>query len=198
MSAYLIVHGLENVRPQGHWHRILTARLRAAGHIVVYPQLPRPENPVLTDWLSIVDAELQMLHEAGFEEVTVVCHSLGCVTWLHYIKGFEPPLHIKQILMVAPADPKLLTAAPTFQNIEFNSQLADRLQRITSNVTLVASESDPWLPEGVEKTYGNPLGITPVIFEGAGHISMTDGFGEWTGVFNWLQDPTRNLTEKNS
>ena len=198
MSAFLIIHGLENVRPIGHWHRILTSRLRAAGHTVVYPQLPQPDAPDRTDWLSIVDSELQMLSEAGFEEVRVVCHSLGCVTWLHYISAFEPPLRIKQLLMVAPADPQLLTAAATFQSIELNPQLADRLHQTCTDITLVASEADPWLPEGVEKTYGDPLNIQPRIFEGAGHISMSDGFGEWVGVFNWLQDPSNILTEKNS
>jgi predicted alpha/beta hydrolase family esterase len=198
MSAFLIIHGLENVRPEGHWHRILTSQLRRAGHTVVYPQLPQPDAPILSEWLSIVDAELHMLKEAGFDEVRVVCHSLGCVTWLHYIEKFAAPLKISQLLLVAPADPKLLTAAPTFQTIQVNAQMADRLHQICPDITLIASESDPWLPDGIEQTYGNPLLIHPTIWEGAGHISMADGFGEWIGVFNWFQDRSNVLTEKHS
>lgn len=198
MTAILIIHGLENIRPAGHWHRILTSQLRAAGHTVVYPQFPQPEAPVLEQWLAIVDTELQMLKEAGFTRVTVICHSLGCVTWMHYIETNTAPLEISKVLLVAPADPLLLTAAPTFQSIEFTPHLAERLHASCSDITLVASEADPWLPRGVDATYATPLNLVAKIFPGAGHISMSDGFGKWDGVFNWLNDPAAQLIKKSN
>jgi len=196
MSAYLIVHGLENVRPQGHWHRILTAELRALGHTVVYPQLPQPNSPVLDEWLEVLKVELELLSESGFSEVHVVAHSLGCVTWLHLIDQLELEIKIGKLLFVAPADPALLIAAPTFQSLVLNSELSMKLHNSCSDITLIASELDPWLPRGVEETFSIPLSLETIIFDGAGHISTSDGFGSWPGVLNWLLDPTSDIKQR--
>ena len=39
-AAYLILHGWQNHRPEGHWQRWLAGELEARGHVVRYPQLP--------------------------------------------------------------------------------------------------------------------------------------------------------------
>lgn len=196
MTAYLIVHGLENVRPQGHWHRILTAQLRAQGHTVIYPQLPQPVAPVLDEWLEVLKVELEILKESGFDEVTVVAHSLGCVAWLHFTDRIETDIKISKILFVAPADPDLLTAGPTFQTLSFDQRLADKLHNSCGDITVIASEADPWLPKGVAETFSKPLNMRTIIFEGAGHISMSDDFGPWPGVLNWLLDPTADIKKR--
>jgi predicted alpha/beta hydrolase family esterase len=61
------------------------------------------------------------------------------------------------------------------------------------SITLVGSDLDPWLPNGVQTTYGDPLGTRAVILEGVKHFSLTDGFSDWQGVVDWVNDPAADL-----
>ena len=45
--AFLILHGWQNHRPPAHWQFWLAERLRQRGELVLYPQLPAPDEPVL-------------------------------------------------------------------------------------------------------------------------------------------------------
>lgn len=58
---FLILHGAENRRPREHWQHHLAEELRARGEIVLYPQLPDPDNPRLETWLELLRAEPQAL-----------------------------------------------------------------------------------------------------------------------------------------
>ncbi|MFM9445466.1 RBBP9/YdeN family alpha/beta hydrolase [Streptomyces acidiscabies] len=57
-SSFLILHGWQNHRPEGHWQHWLAARLTDLGHEVVYPQLPDPDNPELDVWLAEFERHL--------------------------------------------------------------------------------------------------------------------------------------------
>jgi predicted alpha/beta hydrolase family esterase len=66
----------------------------------------------------------------------------------------------------------------------------------TASLTVLASEKDKWTPRGIHATFGEPLGLTPLILEGAGHLSLDDGFGYWQGVIDWVNDPKADLTRR--
>ncbi|MEY4323465.1 MAG: hypothetical protein RL410_1246 [Actinomycetota bacterium] len=192
MAHFLVIHGLQNHRPEGHWHRRLVTALRQQGHVVAYPQLPSPDAPVLEDWLEVVDTELKLLSDSGANDVVVIAHSLGCVTWLRYITSHLLPVTISRVLFVAPADPELLAAdAPTFvEDFEVSSA---REAFAHLNPTILASDNDEWLPRGVAETFGNPLKVAPIVWSGAQHFSLSDGWGEWRGVIEWATDPRADL-----
>lgn len=192
MRGYLLIHGLENHRPDGHWMRYLAARLRKQGQYVAYPQLPNPDAPVASQWLEVLDTEIDLMKEAGNDSMVVIAHSLGCVAWLKYITTHVPSLNIERVLLVAPADPKLLIAAPTFQDALLRD-LKSLVKSHAEEVLVLAGNEDPWLPLGVIDTFGKPLDISPIIWEGAGHISVDDGFGVWDGVVYWALDPSNDL-----
>ena len=79
---FLILHGLGGSGP-GHWQTWLAARLRADNERVAYPDLPDADLPSLAAWRAALDGELAAL-PAG--ETIVVCHSLGCLLWLHHVQ----------------------------------------------------------------------------------------------------------------
>lgn len=191
MAHFLVIHGLENHRPEGHWHRILTSELRLLGHVVAYPQLPNPDSPDLNEWLEVIETELQLLREAGAIEVMVIAHSLGCVTWLQYIQKHAVPLEVSRVLLVAPADPQLLHQAPTFvQDLDLAAS-GEALRK--QNPTIIASDNDYWLPRGIEETFSSALQVTPLVWKDAAHFSLSDGWGKWDGVRNWVLDPAAEL-----
>lgn len=192
MQGFLLIHGLENHRPQGHWMRNLAVRLRKQGQYVAYPQLPNPDQPVAAHWLEVLGTEIELMKDAGIDSLVVIAHSMGCVTWLMYVNQFEIPIKTERVLLVAPADPKMLIVAPTFQ-IAIDEKLQQKLHKACSKNFILAGDVDPWIPDGVIKTFGEPLGIKPTIWKDAGHISMDEGFGDWDGVVYWALDPSNDL-----
>ncbi len=185
-QRFLVLHGLTNRRPEGHWERRLTAALRRAGHIVVYPQLPDTDSPDLTTWLDLLDAELAILAEAGDAPLTVVAHSLGAVTWLHAVaRGLA--VHPDRVLLVAPAGPEdLAEAAPAFAlRPADGSPTADQVAASAGSTLLVWSGDDQWCAEGVDVVFGEPLGIPVVVVPGGGHLALGDGYGDWPDVVAW-------------
>lgn len=196
MSTFLVLHGYENRRWPGHWQRHLVTELRQAGHAVVYPQLPNESAPSQWEWHDVVKTEFELLAEQGTRECVVIAHSLSGLSMLGLLAAYEPPVRISRLLLVAPADPTLIAEISDFRLDPHAPEVRIGLERSVDEVTLIASEADEWLPQGVGTTYGQPLGIEPVIFEGAGHIAMGDGFGRWAGVIDWATNPRALLTRR--
>ena len=187
----IILHGWRNRRWEGHWQRLAAEALRKQGHQVFYPQLPSTDEPRFADWAEVALGELALAREANQgEEIVVIGHSLGSVTWLKLASTGLLPAPVSRALLVAPADPSLLIDIADF----VVDPASVSISSLASSVTLVGSDGDEWIPNGVEATFGSPLGVPSVILPGAGHLSLNDGFGQWAGVINWVADPASDLT----
>ena len=194
MKRVLIIHGWGNERPVGHWHRNLATSLRREGHVVAYPQLPDTELPSLDKWLAVLETELDMLNEVGEGELLVLGHSLGCLTWLHITQSGILKEQVSRVLLVAPADPDLCGEVPSFQ-LNLNSpDVKSAAHKAATSTLLVGSDSDPWLPRGLEETFAKPLDLPFEIIQGAGHFAVEEGWTPWAGVINWVHDPKADLT----
>ena len=95
----LILHGWGGNKPE-HWQEHLYTRLTQENVPVHYPEMPNPTAPDCYAWLNCVRTELMKIGR-HYPEVplTVVAHSLGCITWMHVIGGLaaapEPLLEIR-------------------------------------------------------------------------------------------------------
>ncbi|MEN9753201.1 MAG: hypothetical protein RL670_892 [Actinomycetota bacterium] len=193
MARVLINHGWTNTRAHGHWQRWLNSELRRAGHQVQYPQYPETEHPKFDAWQELLVAELELLHEAGTDETIVISHSLAGVNFIAAAaRGLiEKPLD--RLLLVSPADPQTLDELPEFFQVDVAASAA-AVHKVAKSVTVVASDKDPWLPRGVDVTFGQPLGVKPHIVAGGGHLTLIDGFGPWPGMLAWVKDPAADIT----
>ncbi|MEY4398611.1 MAG: hypothetical protein RLZ53_1187 [Actinomycetota bacterium] len=188
----IILHGWRNRRWEGHWQRLAAAALRKQGHQVFYPQLPSTDEPNFGDWAEVALGELALAQEANQgEEVVVIGHSLGSVTWLKLVSAGLIQNRVSRVLLVAPADPELVGDLAGF-NLVLDG-LGGELAKVASSTALVGSDGDEWLPKGLNETFGT-LGLPSVIVPGAKHFSLADGWGEWAGVVNWVNDPTSDLS----
>jgi predicted alpha/beta hydrolase family esterase len=172
MPPFLLLHGYLG-SPPGHWQHWLADRLAAAGEIVAFPTLPDPEAPDLPAWLDALSAELDALEAPP----VVVCHSLGCLLWLHRVAaGGE---QAERVLLVAPPSE---AGAPDLLASFFPAplpQLADG--------RLVCADDDPYCPEGALALYGEPLALRTDIVAGGGHLNPDAGFGPWPAVEAWCR-----------
>ena len=176
--------------------RLTAARLRNAGHQVWYPQFPNPEIPNPQDWQDLLRQESNMMDAVEGGEKIVIAHSLGTINWLYGALSdlFNKPFD--RALLVAIPDPSMTLQAPGIEGEPMNFSnpaLAPQLRKWGKNVLAVASDKDRWQPNGIG-FYEN-LGIETVTMPGAGHFSLDDGWGEWSGLSKWAEseDPAHLL-----
>lgn len=198
MSKVLIVHGWTNRRPVGHWQRSLAAALRDQGHLVSYPQLPNPDQPILDEWLEVLTAELDQFDEVASrasEPLIVLAHSLGCVAWMQLADRGLLKQPADRVLLVAPPEPAPISPVPTFV-MDLSDGRAERVVKGSAReVTLVGSDADVWQPSGIQAGVGDMIGLQAVVVHGAKHFSTLDGFTQWQGVIDWVNDPSADLTK---
>src|SRR4051812_15005671 len=106
--SFLILHGWQNHRPDGHWQRALADELAARGHRVTYPQLPDPDDPDLDVWLAVLHAFLDAEWDSRGRERVVVCHSLAVLLWLH--AAARGGARADRVLLVAPPSAEVLAS----------------------------------------------------------------------------------------
>ncbi|CAB4612890.1 MAG: hydrolase [Actinobacteria bacterium] len=198
MAKVLIIHGWTNRRPAGHWQRSLAATLRDQGHLVSYPQLPNPDQPLLDEWLEVLAAELDQFDEVASrasEPLIVLAHSLGCVAWMQLADRGLLKQPADRVLLVAPPEPAPISPVPSFV-MDLSDGRAERVVKGSAReVTLVGSDADVWQPSGIQAGVGDMIGLEAVVVHGAKHFSTLDGFTQWQGVIDWVNDPNADLTK---
>lgn len=169
--------------------RLTTASLRSSGHQVLYPQFPNPDTPKPDEWQELLRQEANMLDEIQGEEKILIAHSLGTINFIYGCLDEIFNMPFDRVLLVAPPDP--LQTGDT-EGIEgepldlTNPLIKPLVHKYAKNLTVIASDNDHWLPRGVG-IYLAPLGVEPVIYPGAGHFSLDDGWGEWPGLIKWIE-----------
>lgn len=129
-----------------------------------------------------------MMDEVAGGEKICIAHSLGTTNWLYGALGDIYKEPFDRVLLVAPPDPQMTQAAEGIEEEPLdlnNPNLKTKSHQWAKQVTVVASDNDRWLPRGIE-IYREPLGVKPIVFPGAGHFSLDDGWGQWKGLIRWI------------
>jgi predicted alpha/beta hydrolase family esterase len=174
---FLILHGWQGSGP-GHWQTWLAGRLRARGAVVSYPELPEPDTPQLDRWMEALDSELSH----GADHPVVLCHSLACVLWLQRAHLGEPA-GAERVLLVAPPSPS--ASLPGVRGFFPLSVEPADVAAAAESTQIVASDNDPYCPEGASRLYGEALDLPVALLPGAGHINPDAGYGPWPAVERW-------------
>jgi predicted alpha/beta hydrolase family esterase len=181
--AYLILHGIEGSGPQ-HWQTWIAGRLRERGEQVAYPDLPDADAPRLDRWIGALDEELERLPLA---ETTLLCHSLGCLLWLHRSSAPGAP-EVARALLVAPPQPDVEVPGSTgFRPVPLGRSAARETR-------FVCSTDDPWCPREASQRMADAVGA-PVDWLGdAGHVNTDAGYGPWPQLEAWCLGETEALS----
>ena len=174
----LILHGLYG-NTADHWQTIFYNNLKKQGIAAAYPELPRKDTPVLTEWLEVFSDLLE-----SFVPDVLVCHSLGVLLTLHALH-LNPDLRFRTMIFVAPpAFAHPFDAARTFFPVP-ECSVRDR----AAKSMLVCSDDDPWCPLEESRRMESCLGITTRRFPDRGHINPETGFGPWPDLMEWILSP---------
>jgi predicted alpha/beta hydrolase family esterase len=189
MKKVLFLHGWTNRRPTGHWMRITASALRQQGHQVWYPQFPNPDKPNPAQWQDLLRQESNMMDEVSGGEKIVIAHSLGTINWLYgaLTDLFDKPFD--RALMVAVPDPVMTNQAEGIEGEPMNfarPEIHPQASKWAKDLQLISSDQDRWQPNGVEK-FEEAFRTKSLIYPGAGHFSLDDGWGKWSGLEKWVE-----------
>jgi predicted alpha/beta hydrolase family esterase len=189
-GRYLILHGWQNRRPPKHWQYRLAGHLTALGHEVHYPQLPSPDRPVVKEWLAAIEEQLAQTVPG---ELTVICHSLACLAWMHLSDQGSGHLPVRRLLFVAPPSPDVIAGIPELAG--FQMPPSTHLAVASSVLTpprLACAEDDAYCPERADRVYPGVFDVDVV--ENARHFDIPARYGEWESVLRWCGEPEIRLT----
>ncbi|RYG14941.1 MAG: alpha/beta hydrolase [Burkholderiales bacterium] len=167
----IIVPGWRDSGP-GHWQSLWADRLPGASRVVQDDWVA----PTRAAWVGALAR--QILASQG--PVVIAAHSLGCIATSHLPE--EAAARIQGALLVAPADPERRAILNDFAPVPF--------ARLPYRSVLVASSNDPCCPVRLAGAYARAWGSEFVRLNGAGHINIESGHGEWPLGLALLQSLT--------
>lgn len=183
--SVLILHGWGGNKPE-HWQELAASALVGAGMTVHYPRMPEPAAPSLGNWLARLREEAQVIGDDP--TLTVLCHSLGAITWMHYAASVSGRV-ADRVLLVAP--PYVMPAIPPIDAPAGVASFfpppmdAAAIARAAAHTIVVASDNDDYATFEQARTYAQRLQVPAHLLAGAGHISPYWGYGEWPWVVEW-------------
>lgn len=146
---------------EGHWQSLWAGRLRGASRVVQDDWI----SPSRQAWVDT----LARLILAQAAPVTLVAHSLGCITVAHLPR--EAAARVSGALLVAPADPERRAVLADFAPVPF--------EPLPYRSIVVASTNDPYCPVRRAGAYARAWRSEFVRLPNAGHINVESGHGEW-------------------
>lgn len=178
------MHGWDGFPKEG-WFPWLKAELEKRGFKVEVPAMPRPEHPIIKDW---VDTLNQAVGKPD-EETYFVGHSIGCQTILRYLAGV-PQAAVGGLVFVAPWVTLTNIGAEEAEMITPWLQLSfdtGRVKKMTNKIFALFSPTDKWVPLENEKWFEEKLGARTMRADGRGergHFSGADGVTELPEALN--------------
>lgn len=167
----VIVPGWRDSGP-GHWQSLWAERIPGARRVTQDDWI----TPSRAAW---VDALARLIDDID-GPVVLAAHSLGCIASTHLPP--EAAARVQGALLVAPADPERRAVLSDFAPVPFAP--------LPYRSVVVASGNDPYCPVRLAGAYARAWGSEFVRLNGAGHINIESGHGEWPLGLALLQSLT--------
>ncbi|MCK4088831.1 esterase [Acinetobacter radioresistens] len=168
-----------------HWQSWLQRQLRSCSRV----QQTDWNMPILQEWIAQF-VKTVSLHQ---EPLQIVAHSFGCLTSIAALAEYPELAHrIKNLVLVAPANPERFGEAGFARNSQYNYAEYFQNLKIRVPAQLIISDNDPWFKLEDAQFFANAWNLKPVSLGKVGHINVASGFGPFPEIFDFL------IAEKNS
>ncbi|HPR09630.1 MAG TPA: NUDIX domain-containing protein [Candidatus Saccharibacteria bacterium] len=170
MNKAIILHGTLG-SPEGNWFRWLEAELKDKGIEAWLPQLPRAEQPKLSEWLEFVAENCPFAID---EQTLVVGHSSGALLALALSGYIQQP--IGAVVGVSAfykiGVPIVATDwGPNAALFDYEPDW-DFIRGTVNNRLLLHSDDDPYIPLEVAKSLAARLEAELITIPGQGHFNL--------------------------
>jgi predicted alpha/beta hydrolase family esterase len=179
-----IIHGYQGY-PEEAWQPWLKAELEKRGWAVWLPAMPRPDHPVMAEWIGLLD---RLVGEPD-DQTVLVGHSLGVQVVLRYLERIAAKGQaVRKIVLIAGAFPSGMTAEQADARTGGDAVLrpwltlgvdGEKVNRATGACTVILSDNDPIIPfEQARASFVSHLRCEIVVEPGKGHFNEDDHLTE--------------------
>ena len=172
-NTLVIVPGLRG-NVDDHWQTRLAAK---ATDVVVVPSLGRDKRD-----LAGRVADLQQVISDADAPVTIVAHSAGVLTTLHWARQHDLP--VRGALLATPPDlaRPLGPEYPTLKQLEESGWLPIPVQPLPFPSIVAASTNDPLSDFDTVRSLAESWGSRFIDVGPVGHLNPASGYGDWPGA----------------
>ena len=169
----VVVPGLRG-HVEDHWQTRLAAKLP---HAVVVPSLGRAKR----DLAGRVADLHHVIQQAGVP-VTIVAHSAGVLTTLHWARQHDLP--VRGALLATPPDlaRPLGSEYPTLEELEESGWLPIPVAPLRFPSIVAASTNDPLSTFENVRSLAEAWGSRFIDVGPVGHLNPASGYGDWPGA----------------
>ncbi|BAU39859.1 hypothetical protein APT_10115 (plasmid) [Acetobacter pasteurianus NBRC 101655] len=181
VEQYVIIHGYM-ANPQAHWFPWLATELKKTGAAVTVPAMPSPFEPKLDEWLATVKATVSPLKG----KVTLIGHSLGCITLLRHLMSCPETEKISGYVLVSGFD-RTLSTLPALSSFTEETLDYDALRnRFPFRVSLF-SDNDSIVYPKVSRDLAVSFDTEQIEIPAGGHFLDREGFTQLPALLKVIQ-----------
>lgn len=182
-----IIHGWDGYPEEG-WFPWLKKELEAKGFTVFVPQLPKPDEPRINNWVP----KLKEIVGSPDEQTYFVGHSMGCQTIVRYLETLSENTKIGGVVFVAgffrhltnlENDDVVRSVSQEWLTAPLNF---DTVKTHLKKSIAIFSDNDPYVPIDNKEDFANSLGSKIVIEHNKGHFSGSTSTKELPSAFDAL------------
>lgn len=180
-----IVHGWDGYPKEG-WFPWLKKALEAKGFVVFVPQLPKPDEPRINNWVP----KLKKVVGNPDEQTYFVGHSMGCQTIARYLETLPENTKVGGAVFVAgffnhltnlEDDDLVQSVAKEWLTTPLNLK---KVKIHLKKSIAIFSDNDPYVPMDNQNDFAETLGSKIIIERDQGHFSGSTGTKELPAVLD--------------
>ncbi|WP_269582034.1 RBBP9/YdeN family alpha/beta hydrolase [Roseibium sp. Sym1] len=164
MTKLVSVPGIGSSGP-GHWQSSWEGLF--AGSVRISPA--SWTEPVLEDWIEAIEREADRTGTGA----VFVCHSLGCLAFLHWAAVTACPWRGAFLVGIPDAN------GPNFPAVAAGFEIS-RIKAADRPILALVSSDDPYDPKGVGAALARNAGGTVIGLGARGHVNEASGLGDWS------------------
>jgi hypothetical protein len=184
MKRVFIIHGWDGY-PEEAWFPWLKKELESRNFSVFVPQLPKPDEPRINNWVP----KLKEVVGEPDEQTFFVGHSMGCQTIARYLETLPESKVVGGAVFVAGFFKRLTN----LEDDDVVRSVADEWLTTPLNLKAVKahlkksvaifSDDDPYVPIDNKEDFSDILGSKIIVEHGKGHFSGSTGITELPVAF---------------
>lgn len=184
MRKLVSIHGFQG-SPEEGWSAWLAGEFATQGWQTAAPQMPSPNNPLVNEWVSSIDATMQSIC-GPTEETVLVGHSLGCIAVLRYLEQLPSEAQIGQVVLVGGFNSDL--GWDELENFFEEDINWNAINSHGAQFTAIHSTNDKYVSLHYADNFKARLNAEVHILENAGHMAASDGYYEFPFLKKTIED----------
>jgi hypothetical protein len=166
----VLIHG-KDTNPKQKWYPWLANEMNKFGYTFIAPFLPRPEDPIISDWIEAIDLT------QPDKDTILIGHSRGGVAILRWLEQKPKTTYVKKVILIATNSGLIKDIVNKEEsNYGFYTNSGFDFSKIKSHCNdfvVFHSTDDKWVPFTAGQKNSKGLSAKFIKFEKFGHFGKS-------------------------